>query len=199
MAERSELKHMQKWNFEKLPMEGAYKITPFFNEDNRGGFVKDYSKEVFRQNGIDYDLKEVFYTISHKGVIRAMHFQRVKQQAKLVRCIYGKVYDVIIDLRKDSKTFKMWKGFYLAGDNTTEILVPEGFGHGYLVLEDSIVSYKCAEKFYGEYDSGIKWDDPDMGVDWPLDEVGGKEKIITSEKDNNLQSFKAFIENYKDF
>lgn len=190
---------MQKWNFEKLPMEGAYKITPFFNEDNRGGFVKDYSKEVFRQNGIDYDLKEVFYTISHKGVIRAMHFQRVKQQAKLVRCIYGKVYDVIIDLRKDSKTFKMWKGFYLAGDNTTEILVPEGFGHGYLVLEDSIVSYKCAEKFYGEYDSGIKWDDPDMGVDWPLDEVGGKEKIITSEKDNNLQSFKAFIENYKDF
>jgi dTDP-4-dehydrorhamnose 3,5-epimerase len=190
---------MQKWNFEKLDLDGVYLITPFYADDIRGGFLKDYSQEVFEQNGIHHDLKEVFYTISHKGVIRAMHFQRVKQQAKLVRCVSGQVYDVIIDLRKDSPTFKKWEGFYLSDDNMKEILVPEGFGHGYLVLEDSIVSYKCAEKFYGEYDSGIRYDDPDMGINWPYDRIGGKEKVINSVKDDNLQSFKQFMEHYSDF
>lgn len=190
---------MQKWNFEKLDLEGAYKITPFYADDIRGGFLKDYSKEVFANNGINYDLAEVFYTISHRGVIRAMHFQRVMQQPKLVRCISGKVYDVIIDLRKDSPTFKRWQGFYLTGENMVELLVPAGFGHGYLVIEDSIVSYKCAEKFYGEYDSGIRYDDPEMGIAWPYEEIGGKDKVINSVKDDNLQSFKQFLENYSDF
>lgn len=190
---------MQKWHFEKLELEGAYKITPFFADDNRGGFIKDYSSPVFEQNGIVHDLKEVFYTLSHKGVIRAVHFQRVKQQAKLVRCVSGKVYDVIIDLRKDSPTFKKWLGFELSGENMVELLVPEGFGHGYLVLEESIVSYKCAENFYGEYDSGIRYDDPDMGIDWPYDLIGGKEKVINSIKDDNLQSFKDFLDNYDQF
>ena len=190
---------MIKWNFEELEMKGAYKITPFYADDIRGGFLKDYSKEVFEQNGITHDLKEVFYTISHRGVVRAMHFQRVKQQAKLVRCVHGKVYDVIIDLRKDSPTFMKWQGFYLSGDNMVELLVPEGFGHGYLVLEESIVSYKCAEKFYGEYDSGIRYDDPDLGIIWPFEEIGGKDKVINSEKDDNLPSFKEFMESYGNF
>lgn len=190
---------MQKWNFEELEMKGAYKITPFFADDNRGGFLKDYSKEIFEQNGIHHDLAEVFYTISHKGVIRAMHFQRVKQQAKLVRCVKGKVYDVIIDLRKDSPTFMKWQGFYLTGDNMVELLVPEGFGHGYLVIEDSIVSYKCGEKFYGEYDGGIRYDDPDMGIVWPYEEIGGKDKVINSVKDDNLPSFKEFMATYSNF
>lgn len=190
---------MQKWNFEKLKLIGAYKITPFFSDDNRGGFIKDYSKEIFEQNGIDYSLKEVFYTISHKGVVRALHFQKTKQQAKLVRCISGKIYDVIVDLRKDSPTFLRWQGFYLTGENMVELLVPEGFGHGYLVIEESIVSYKCAEKFYGEYDSGIKYDDEDLNILWPYEEVGGKDKLILSEKDKNLMNFKEFIKNYDDF
>ncbi len=190
---------MQKWNFQKLDMEGAYLIDTFYADDIRGGFIKDYSKEVFEQNGIAHDLKEVFYTISHKGVIRAMHFQNIKQQPKLVRCVSGKVYDVIIDLRKDSKTFKQWQGFILSGDNMKELLVPAGFGHGYLVLEDSIVSYKCSEKFYGEYDSGIRYDDSDMAIEWPYDLIGGKDKIINSTKDDNLQSFKEFMDNYDNF
>ena len=190
---------MQKWNFEKLELEGAYKITPFYAGDIRGGFLKDYSKEIFENNGINYDLAEVFYTISHRGVIRAMHFQRVKQQAKLVRCVSGKVYDVIIDLRKDSPTFKKWQGFYLTGENMVELLVPQGFGHGYLVIEDSIVSYKCGEKFYGEYDGGIRYDDPDMGIVWPYEEIGGKDKVINSVKDDNLPSFKEFMATYGNF
>lgn len=190
---------MQKWKFEKTELDGAYLITPFFSDDNRGGFLKDYSQEVFADNGITHDLKEVFYTISHKGVIRAMHFQRVKQQAKLVRCVSGEVYDVIIDLRKDSPTFKKWQGFTLSGENMLELLVPEGFGHGYLVIKDSIVSYKCAEGFYAQYDSGIRYDDADMGIAWPYELVGGKDKVINSVKDDNLQSFAEFLKNYENF
>jgi dTDP-4-dehydrorhamnose 3,5-epimerase len=121
------------------------------------------------------------------------------QQSKLVRCVSGKVYEVIMDLRKDSPTFGKYQGFYLSGENLNELLVPAGFGHGYLVIEDSIVSYKCSEKIYGEYDSGIRYDDPDLGIVWPYDEIGGKDKVINSIKDDNLQSFKEFIENYNEF
>ncbi len=190
---------MIRWNFEELEMKGAYLVTPFFADDVRGGFLKDYSREEFAKNGIDYELAEVFYTISHKGVVRAMHFQRVMQQPKLVRCVHGKVYDVIIDLRKDSPTFKKWQGFFLSGDNMKELLIPAGFGHGYLVLEESIVSYKCAEKFYGEYDGGIKYDDPDMGIEWPFDLIGGKDRVILADKDKQLPSFREFMDNYSAF
>lgn len=190
---------ISKWEFLKTDIDGLYEIHPFVATDERGRFVKDYSLETFETNGITYDLKEVFYTYSYKGVIRAMHFQRKKQQPKLVRCISGKIYDVVCDLRKDSLTFKKWISFELSGNNHKEILIPEGCAHGYLVLEDSIVSYKCAEKFYGEYDSGISWNDSDIGIDWPLNLVGGLENIILAEKDKNLPTFKAFFENYSDF
>lgn len=186
---------IQKFEFKELPLKDAKLITPFSADDVRGCFIKDYSEEVFLDNGLDYQLKEVFYTVSHKGVIRAMHFQREKQQAKLVRCIHGKVYDVIIDLRKDSPTFMQWQGFYLTGENKNMLYVPEGFGHGYLVLEESIVSYKCNEKFYGEFDGGIMWDDPDMGIKWPLDELGCE--VILADKDKNLPSFKEWKESEK--
>lgn len=96
---------VQKFDFQKLDLKGAYLIKPFYATDNRGGLIKDYNVDTFKANGIDHDLKEVFYTISKSGVIRATHFQLVKQQAKLVRCISGHVYDVIVDLRPDSPTF----------------------------------------------------------------------------------------------
>lgn len=183
---------MTKFSFEQLPLSGAYLVTPFFAPDLRGAFIKDYSSEIFQQNGIDYELKEVFYTLSHKGVVRAIHFQRIKQQPKLVRCIFGHVFDVIVDLRKNSPTFKKWLGFDLTGENMKEILVPAGFGHGYLVLEESIVSYKCAEKFYGEFDSGIMWNDPDIGIVWPLDKLGGQ-SLILADKDKKLMTFDEFL------
>lgn len=187
------------FEFKQTKIEGLIEINPFNADDVRGCFTKDYSKEIFEQNNIKYNLAEVFYTTSYKGVIRALHFQRVKQQPKLVRCIYGHVFDVVVDLRKDSKTFKQWLSFDLTGDNKKEILIPAGCAHGYLVLEHSIVSYKCAEKFYGEYDDGILWDDPDINVKWPLELVGGKENVILAEKDKNLQSFAEFIDKYKGF
>lgn len=188
-----------KFNFEKTEIEGLIKVIPFNAEDVRGRFTKDYSKEVFEANGISHNLAEVFYTTSHKGVIRALHFQRVKQQPKLVRCICGHVWDVVVDLRKDSATFKKWLAFDLTGENNVEVLVPAGCAHGYLVLEHSVVSYKCAEKFYGEYDDGIMWNDPDIGVEWPLDKIGGEQNLILAEKDKNLQSFAQLMKNYDKF
>lgn len=190
---------VQPFEFKNTKISGLIEITPFNADDVRGCFTKDYSKEVFENNGINHDLKEVFYTTSHKGVIRALHFQRVMQQPKLVRCIYGHVYDVVVDLRKDSPTFKQWLGFDLIGDKHNEILVPAGCAHGYLVLEKSIVSYKCAEKFYGEYDDGIMWNDPDINVQWPLDKIGGIDNIILADKDKNLQSFSEFFYKYGGF
>lgn len=185
--------------FKETEIKGLIEVTPFNADDIRGCFTKDYSKEMFEKNGIHHDLAEVFYTTSHKGVIRALHFQRVMQQPKLVRCIWGHVYDVVVDLRKDSPTFKKWLGFDLSGDNQREVLVPAGCAHGYLVLEHSVVSYKCAEKFYGEYDDGIMWNDPDINVQWPVDLIGGEENVILADKDKNLQSFAEFIAKYEGF
>lgn len=182
-----------KFNFEELDLKGAFKIQPFYATDERGGFVKDYNIDMFKANGIEHELKEVFYTISKKGVIRATHFQLVKQQAKLVRCITGHVYDVIVDLRPDSPTFGQWRGFDLTGENQVELYIPQYFGHGYLVLEDSVVSYKCGEVFYGEGDSGIMYNDSDINILWPFEKIGGIENMIISEKDKNLMSFKEYV------
>lgn len=190
---------IQRFEFHPTSIEGLIEVTPFNADDVRGSFTKDYSKEVFEANGISHNLAEVFYTTSHKGVIRALHFQRVMQQPKLVRCIWGHVWDVAVDLRKNSPTFKQWQAFDLTRENRREVLIPAGCAHGYLVLEESVVSYKCAEKFYGEYDDGILWDDPEIAVAWPLERIGGRENVILADKDKNLQSFAQFMETYQGF
>lgn len=186
-----------KFDFKELDLKGAFKIQPFYATDERGGFIKDYNVDLFRINGIEHELKEVFYTISKRCVIRAIHFQLVKQQAKLVRCISGRIYDVIVDLRPDSSTFGQWQGFELTGENQKMLYVPEYFGHGYLVLEDSIVSYKCGEMFYSEGDSGIMYNDADINIQWPFEKIGGIENMIISEKDTNLMSLNDYLQRVK--
>lgn len=188
---------VQKFEFRELKLKGAYEITPFYATDERGGFVKDYNIDIFKQNGIGHELKEVFYTISKRGVIRAIHFQLVKQQAKLVRCISGHVYDVIVDLRPGSFTFGQWLGFDLTGANKKALYVPRYFGHGYLVLEDSVVCYKCGEVFYDVGDSGIMYNDSDINIQWPFEKIGGIRNLIISEKDKNLMSLKEYINEIK--
>lgn len=183
---------IQHFSFKNTDLEGLILVDPFVAFDERGYLIKDYSKDLFENNGIKHDLKEVFYTNSVKGVIRAIHFQSVKEQAKLVRCISGKIYDVVVDLRKESSTFGKWQGFILSEANKKQLFIPEGFGHGYLVLEDSIVSYKCNEKFYSEYDNGIIWNDCDLNINWPLDLI---DEVIISDKDRYLQSFSEFLKN----
>ena len=181
-----------KFDFQELDLKGAFKIQPFYATDERGGFVKDYNIDMFRLNGIEHELKETFYTLSKRGVIRAIHFQLVKQQAKLIRCISGHIYDVIVDLRPDSTTFGQWMGFDLTGDNQVELYIPQYFGHGYLVIEDSVVSYKCGEVFYGEGDSGIMYNDLDINIQWPMELINGTQNLIISEKDKNLMSFEQY-------
>ena len=183
---------IRKFEFQELKLKGAYLIKPFYSTDERGGLIKDYNIDTFKENGIDHELKEVFYTVSKRGVIRATHFQLVKQQPKLVRCISGHVYDVIVDLRPESETFGQWAGFDLTGENMNMLYVPERFGHGYLVAEDSVVSYKCSEVFYGEGDSGIMYNDKDINIKWPFEIIGGKENLIISEKDTKLMSFEEY-------
>lgn len=183
---------IEKFEFTETALKGAFLIKPFYATDERGGFIKDFNVETFREHGIEHELKEVFYTISRKGVIRAIHFQLGHQQAKLVRCIKGKVYDVIVDLRKDSMTFGKWVGYELSEENRYELYVPQYFGHGYLVLEESIVSYKCDEVFWDEGDSGIMYNDSDISIEWPFEMIGGEKNLIISDKDMTLMSFEKY-------
>lgn len=183
---------IQKFDFQEMDLKGAYIIKPFYSTDERGGLIKDYNIDTFKQAGIDYELKETFYTISKKCVIRAIHFQLEKTQPKLMRCISGRVWYVIVDLRPDSKTFGQYRNFELSGDEPKSILCPTGFGQGYLVLEDSVMSYKAAEVFYGPGDAGIMYNDPKIGIKWPYDLIGGKENLIISDKDLNLMSFEQY-------
>lgn len=176
----------------KTIFSDSFLIDNFVSTDLRGCFIKDYSLEFLNSCGIFFDLKECFYTISKKGTIRANHFQIVKEQGKLIRVIKGKIFDVIVDLRKNSKTFKKWQSFILDDKKCQSLYVPKGFSHGYYVLEKSIVSYKCNEKFYPQYDSGILWNDKTLNIKWPINECN---KLIISKKDKNLQTFKEYIKN----
>lgn len=184
---------VQKFEFKELELKGAYYIKPFYATDERGGLIKDYNIDTFKNAGIDYELKETFYTISQKGVIRSTHFQLEKPQPKLMRLISGHLYYIMVDLRPDSPTCGKWLHFDLKDDDVTSLLVPAGFGQGYLALEDSVMSYKAAEVFYGPGDSGIKYDDPDIGIEWPFELIGGKENMLISDKDLNLMSFKEYL------
>lgn len=189
---------IQKFDFQEMELKGAYIIKPFYATDERGGLIKDYNIDTYRDAGIDYDLKETFYTVSKKGVIRAVHFQLDKPQPKLMRCISGKVYYVIVDLRPDSKTFGKHVSMELNGDDPTCVLCPAGFGQGYLVLEDSVMSYKAAEVFYGPGDAGIMYNDEKLGIEWPFEQIGGFQNLIISDKDLQLMSldeYKKRVEN----
>lgn len=183
---------IQEFEFQKLDLKGAYLIKPFYATDNRGGLIKDYNIDTYKEAGIDHELKETFYTINRRGVIRAIHFQLEKPQPKLMRCISGHVYHVIVDLRPESETFGQWRCFDLKGDNPICLLVPAGFGQGYFVLEDSVMSYKASEVFYSLGDAGIMYNDPDIDIVWPFELIGGKDHVIISDKDLNLMSFDEY-------
>lgn len=183
---------VQKFDFKEMELKGAYLIKPFFATDDRGGLIKDYNIDTYKEAGIKHELKETFYTINKRGVIRAIHFQLEKPQPKLMRCISGKVFYVIVDLRPESETFGQYLSMILSGDDPTCILCPAGFGQGYLVLEDSVMSYKASEVFYGPGDSGIMYNDPQIGIEWPFELIGGIDNLIISEKDKALMSFSKF-------
>jgi len=182
---------MQKeFSFEKLDIEGLMIINPFFCEDNRGFFSKSFEKDIFFKAGLDINIQEEFESLSKKGVIRGLHFQTKESQSKIVKALSGEIYDVAVDLRKDSKTYGQWRGVFLSESNKKSLYVPGGCAHGFLtVSEFALVSYRCTGKYFKEYDTGIKWNDSDIAIDWPKNMVGD---IIVSERDRELQSFKEF-------
>lgn len=176
----------------ELSLAGVMLITPFSYSDNRGEMVKDYSKEFFDMNGIDFQPIETIYIHSRKSVLRGLHFQREKEQPKLVRCISGSIWAAVVDLRVDSPTLGKWLSVELNQMNGKEVFVPGGFAFGTLALEDSFISCKCGEAYYAEYDGGIRWNDPLLDVRWPLDSL--ENTPIISNKDIQLQSFRDYLD-----
>ena len=181
-------------SIERTPIDGLTLIHPHVFEDERGYFIKDFERTFYSENGLPVDFLETNESKSKKGTIRGLHFQQKFSQGKLIRVIKGAVYDVAVDLRFGSPTFGKWMGFDLSEYNHDVLYIPEGFAHGFLALEDdSIFSYKCTNKYAPEFDSGVKFDDPEICVEWPVDRVGGWENVITSAKDSKLQSFSEFV------
>lgn len=165
-------------------IEGLYVIEPTVFEDDRGFFMETYSKKEFEDIGINTEFVQDNQSKSTKGVLRGLHFQINYPQSKLVRVIKGEVYDVAVDLRKDSKTFGKYYGIILSEKNRTQFLIPRGFAHGFLVLSDEAeFVYKCDDFYHPGDESGLIFDDKNINIDWPFDTIGGKEKIILSEKD----------------
>lgn len=182
---------MKDFTFEKLNIEGLFIVNPFYAEDGRGYFLKSYEKEIFRKAGIETDIFEDFESWSRKNVIRGLHFQTMKPQSKLVRAVYGEIFDVAVDIRRESPTFGQWRGVHLSGENHKALFIPGGFAHGFLVLSDTaLVSYKCSGQYLKECDTGIPWNDPDIGVEWPLESL---ENVIVSERDQGFTPLKCKI------
>lgn len=174
---------------------GVYNIHPFIMKDVRGTFTKYFSEIEMMEAGLYIDIKEVMCTTSKKGVVRGMHFQNIKEQGKLICVMKGRIYDVAVDLREDSPNYGKWKGYILTEERDLQIYIPRGFAHGYVCLEDAVVSYKVDENFYPEYDDGIYYADKDLNIDFDK-YLEGKPAIL-SDKDKSLQSFIEYEEKIK--
>ncbi|MGI6109069.1 MAG: dTDP-4-dehydrorhamnose 3,5-epimerase [Eubacteriaceae bacterium] len=152
----------------KTPIEGLVVIEPTVFGDDRGYFMETYNLETFHKNGLDMEFIQDNESKSKRGVLRGLHFQSQYSQGKLVRCTKGSVWDVGVDLRKDSETFGKWYGVELTEDNKKMFYIPEGFAHGFIVLSDEAVfNYKCTNLYHPEFDGGVRWDDPEIGIVWP--------------------------------
>ena len=143
-------------------IEGLYVIEPQVFGDERGYFMETYNKEDFAEHGLNMEFVQDNESMSKKGVLRGLHFQKQFPQGKLVRVLSGKVFDVAVDIRKGSETYGKWFGVVLSAENKKQFYVPEGFAHGYYVMSDTAVFfYKCTDFYHPEDEGGIRWDDPD--------------------------------------
>jgi dTDP-4-dehydrorhamnose 3,5-epimerase len=181
---------MGKITVETCEIEGLKVITPTVFGDARGYFVETYNKNDFVEAGIDVEFVQDNQYASHKGVLRGLHFQKEFSQDKLVRCINGEVFDVAVALRKDSKTFGKWFGVTLSAENKKQFFIPKGFAHGFYVLSDyAEFAYKCSDFYHPNDEGGLLWNDPDIGVEWPL--LEGVETSL-SDKDTKWKGIKEY-------
>ncbi|WP_298000051.1 dTDP-4-dehydrorhamnose 3,5-epimerase [uncultured Phascolarctobacterium sp.] len=166
--------------FEKTKLEGVVIITPDVFGDHRGFFMESWSEHKMEEAGLHYNFVQDNHSMSSvKGTLRGIHFQKGdKAQAKLVRCVKGAVLDVAVDLRHESPTYKQWVAVELSAENKKQLMIPRGFGHGFVTLTDEVEFLYKADNYYApEADGGIRWNDPEIGVDW------GVENPILSAKD----------------
>ncbi|HWH20319.1 MAG TPA: dTDP-4-dehydrorhamnose 3,5-epimerase [Solirubrobacterales bacterium] len=160
MAERGETK-----------LGGVVLVEPQVHGDERGFFVETYSRDAWAELGVDAEFVQHNHSRSSQGTLRGLHFQTEPGQAKLVRCPRGRIFDVAVDLRRGSPTFGQWEGHELDDERHRQLFVPAGFGHGFVVLsEEADVTYLLSSVYDPATESGIAWDDPDVGVEWPVAE-----------------------------
>lgn len=191
---------MGKFKKTETSIEGVYIVEPTVFGDNRGYFMETYNKADFEEIGLNYDFIQDNQSKSKKGVLRGLHFQKKNSQAKLVRCIKGEVFDVAVDLRPGSKTYGKWEGIILTEENKKMFMIPRGFAHGFLVLSDEAeFAYKIDNVYTPEAEGGLAWNDADVAIDWPFEDINPKE-LLTSEKDGKWPSLKELKETdlYKD-
>lgn len=171
-------------------LKDVYIIEPSVHGDHRGYFMESYNKNKFEALGLPFDLIQDNHSLSTEvGILRGLHFQRSpKAQTKIVRVLTGAIYDVVVDLRQHSPTFGEWVGVHLSEENKRQLVVPKGFAHGFCTVETNTqVLYKVDEYYSPEHDSGILWNDPDLGIEWPTAEP------ILSDKDRNQPSFQEYV------
>lgn len=177
------------FTFTETKIKGLCIIDVKTYGDNRGYFMETYKKSDFEAAGLDYNFVQDNQSSSKKGVLRGLHFQKQHPQAKLVRVLSGEVFDVAVDLRKDSETYGQWAGVTLSAENHRQFLIPRGFAHGFLVTSDyAEFAYKCDDEYHLGDEGGIAWNDPDIAIDWP-----NAGELILSEKDKlnpNLSELK---------
>lgn len=170
---------MSNFKFIETEIKGVYIIDVKTFGDNRGYFMETYKESDFSDKGLNYHFVQDNQSSSRKGVLRGLHFQKLYPQAKLVRVLKGEVYDVAVDLRKDSETYGKWVGVILSEENKRQFLIPRGFAHGFVVVSDyAEFAYKCDEFYHPEDEGGIIYNDLDISIKWP--DVG---EIILSDKD----------------
>jgi dTDP-4-dehydrorhamnose 3,5-epimerase len=175
--------------FKRTEIKDVVIIEPQVFKDDRGFFMETYKKSEFEKADISFNFKQDNHSLSVKNVLRGLHYQLPPfAQGKLLRCINGEIFDVAVDIRKDSETFGKWVGINLSSENKRMLYIPPGFAHGFLTLSNvAEIHYKMTEEYAPEYERGIIWNDKDISVLWPIDNI---EEVIVSEKDRNNPALK---------
>tara|TARA_Y100000589_G_scaffold326896_1_gene367609 strand:- start:6304 stop:6897 length:594 start_codon:yes stop_codon:yes gene_type:complete len=183
-----------------LKIPGVYLIEPNIFKDDRGFFLETYRKDILDKFGIKEFLQQN-QSRSIRGVLRGLHYQQVDPQGKLVRCSRGEIFDVAVDIRKGSRFFGQWIGEILNDINHYQLWIPPGFAHGFLVLSElADVCYSCTKYYSPEKERGIKWNDEDLKINWPISKINTE--LILSKKDMGLKSLKdqiGYLPNFKEF
>lgn len=181
----------------KAPIEGLYIIEPTVHGDSRGYFMETYNQNDMRDEGLNMNFVQDNQSMSVKGVLRGLHFQKKYPQGKLVRVIRGKVFDVAVDLRAESNTYGKWYGIELTEENKKQFYISEGFAHGFLVLSSvAEFCYKCTDFYHPGDEGGIAWNDPTIGIKWP--KVNGVYRETAESKGYTLNDGTPLILSEKD-